>query len=519
MKKKIQEIFINDNTKFWRHSKEPDSKKLLLVETSSHPVINHANAVVGKMIAQAKNLRIAWIKHPRIPEEIMRSYSQNSIFLDFPPLDLLTRFCILLLSTFYYFFYVLVKNNPLSFKFQKIPYGDFVYDGYLSKYSMATLHRPDSRIIIIFYRLLLNHQKARLILNKNPIKAILVSHYVGLSSGPLSRVAMQMNIPVYWKGRGHATICLAVFNKLGQIYNFPRKPTKKIIDLLIKKHKKSVEADFKEFIKRVNSSSYYGAFSVAYNNVIFSEVTRESFLKRMNLSDKPIVFIMLHAFNDKPHSHFKEMLFNDYYDWFLKTFHFAKKDKSKNWIIKEHPVNRFYKTKDLNLKKMMEKLPRHIRFVSQDSNIKASTVLNVADVIITCIGTAGVEMPALRGIPSIIAGNTFFDGLGFTVEPKSKKEYFEILKNLSLKPLSPKQQLKAKSCYLYLNKYSVMPFAAGPAITFKESTKPHDLESTYPIRILRAYKKDKRLITAQFNRYLTEIRKKNFQYLSKWPRQ
>ncbi|GAI42370.1 unnamed protein product, partial [marine sediment metagenome] len=228
-----------------------------------------------------------------------------------------------------------------------------------------------------------------------------------------------------------------------QIYDYPLKPSKKTIDLLTKKHKKTVESDFNEFISQVDNP-YYGAFSVGYDDVIFSNITRESFLKKMKLDDKPIVFVMLHAFNDYPHSHFKKMLFKDYYDWFIQTLEFAMTDKTKNWIFKEHPANKFYPTKDLNLKKMMKNLPKHIRFVSQNSKIKASTVLNVADLIITCMGTAGVEMPALKGIPVVIAGDTFYDGLGFTRKPKSKKEYFEILKRESFKHLSSKQQLKGK---------------------------------------------------------------------------
>ena len=515
--KKFDREFISINREFWSRYKEPFTDNILLVETSDHCAINHANAVVGKMIACAKNLRIVWLSYKYTDETLMRSYSPDSTFIKFPKAHFLIRFWFLLLSIFYYFSYVLVINKLCSFKFKRIPYGDFVYDGYLSSFSMATLHRFDFRIIKIFYILLLNDKKARLILSENPIKAILVSHYIGLGFGPLSRVALQLNIPVYWKGGGHEVINLAVFNKLEQIYDYPKKPSKEIIDSLVKMHKEKVESDFKEFISQVDNPSYYGAFSVGYNNVIFSNVTRESFLKNMNLDDKPIIFIMLHAFNDQPHSHFKKMLFNDYCDWFIQTYRFAKNDKSKNWIFKEHPGNKFYKTKDLDLSKMMKNLPGHIRFVSQDSDIRASTVLNVADMIVTCLGSAGVEMPALRRIPAIIASDTFYDGFDFTIEPSSKEEYFEILKKTEPTIILPEQQLRAKCCFIYLNKYCMMLFSAGPPITFEESKTPQKLKSVYFNRILQAYKEKSELIYLQFDEYIAQIKKSDFRSLIKLP--
>ncbi|PIS09196.1 hypothetical protein COT75_02965 [Candidatus Beckwithbacteria bacterium CG10_big_fil_rev_8_21_14_0_10_34_10] len=517
MKKNRKNKFIKINKKFWLKFKEVESKKFLLVETQSHPVINHSNAVAAKIVAQAKNWRIAWIKFNYTNEELMRSYSPNSLFISFPKINFLEKFYFVLLSTFYYFYYVLIKKDLLSFKFNKIPYGDFVYDCYLSVFSLATLHCLDFRIITIFYRVLINDKKARFVFNNYPVKAILVSHHIGLKSGPLSRVAMQKKIPVYWKGGGHEIIAMSVFNSLKQMYNYALKPSKKIVDLLAKKHSKSVEKDFEKFINQVDNS-YYGALSAGYDNVVFSEVTRESFIKKMKLDiSKKNIFVMLHAFNDYPHSHYKEMLFKDYYDWFIQTYKFALNDKSKNWIFKEHPGNKYYPTKDLNLNKKMKNLPSHMRFISQSSKIKASTVLNVADMIVTCTGTAGVEMPALKGIPSIIAGNTFYDHLGFTIEPKSKKEYFGMLKNLLLKKLSTKQQLRAKCCYLYLKKYCMMPFSSGPAITMEESQKGQKLEKTYYQRVLKVYKEKANLIQAEFNEYIKNIKKQDFHHLNKMP--
>jgi len=510
--------FININKDFWSKFNEIDADKLILVETAEHPTINHANAVTAKMIAKAKGFRIAWIKYNFTDEKLMQSYSDNSIFLSFKKHTLFFRIRLMFTAIYYYLMYVLVRNNLLSFEYKGVRYGDFIYDGYLATYSMATLHRFDVRIAKIFYSAIFHDEKAREILKRNSvIKAVLVSHYLGIGAGSLSRVCLQQNIPVYWKGGGHDIFNFSIFNKPKEVYDYPLKPTKYEIDFAVSNYKNEIEEDFKNFIKEVNNKSK-GGFSIAYGNNIYSDVTREQFLKHMVLEDKPIVFIMLHAFNDFPRSHFESMLFNDFYDWFIQTLKFVSKVKSRNWIFKEHPVNRFYPTKDLNLNKVMRHLPEHIKFISQDHVIKSSVVLNVADAIVTCLGTAGVEMPALRGIPSIIASDTFYDGLNFTIKPNTKKEYFEILANMDLKPLSAEQQLRAKCCYLYLYKYCMIPFASGPTITIEEiSIISKQLKDSYNGRVSKVYKEKSDLIYNQFNEYAREIKKEDFKRLVKLP--
>lgn len=510
--------FININKNFWSRFNEIDTDKFILVETSEHPVINHTNAVTAKMIAKAKGLRIAWIKYNFTDEKLMRSYSDNSIFLSFKKHTLFFRIRLKLIAIYYYLMYVLVRNHVLSFEYKGIRYGDFIYDGYLAAYSMATLHRLDTRIAKVFYSAILYDEETREILKRNSaVKAVLVTHYMGIGTGCLSRVCLQQNIPVYWKGGGHDIFVFSVFNKLKEVYNYPLKPTKDEIDFAVSNYKNEIEEGFKNFIEEVSNKSK-GVFTIAYNNNIYSDVTREQFLKHMALKDKPIIFIMLHAFNDYPHSHFESMLFNDFYDWFIQTLKFASKIKSRNWIFKEHPANSYYPTKDLDLNKAMRHLPEHVRFVSRNHVIKSSVVLNVADVIVTCLGTSGVEMPALQGIPSIVASDTFYDGLGFTIKPSTKKEYFEILANADLKPLSAEQQLRAKCCYLYLHKYYMIPFAAGPTITVEEiSRNSKQLRDSYSERVSKVYQEKGDLIYSQFNEYAGEIKKEGFKRLVRPP--
>ena len=61
--------------------------------------------------------------------------------------------------------------------------------------------------------------------------------------------------------------------------------------------------------------------------------------------------------------------------------------------------------------------------------INTSLIKKIVDCLLTSQGTAGLEYPCF-GIPSIIAGNSFYKSFGFTLEPNSKTEYFEMIKNM-----------------------------------------------------------------------------------------
>ena len=136
---------------------------------------------------------------------------------------------------------------------------------------------------------------------------------------------------------------------------------------------------------------------------------------------------MLHAFTDYPHSHFKWMVFKDYYDWFISTLDFAKQNRKVNWIFKQHPSIKDYPTKDVSFDLLFSDVPDNIVYISENKQIDTRSLNYCADLVITCIGSAGFELPAMAGIPSVTAGDNFYTDLGFAIESKTKAEYFSIL--------------------------------------------------------------------------------------------
>jgi hypothetical protein len=85
-----------------------------------------------------------------------------------------------------------------------------------------------------------------------------------------------------------------------------------------------------------------------------------------------------------------------------------------------------------------------------NTGINTQSLFPVVDYVLTVNGTVGMEFPCY-GIPAILAGTGRYDGLGFTVDPATKAEYFAVLKRLhEMPPLSQEVRELARRHFLAL---------------------------------------------------------------------
>jgi len=216
----------------------------------------------------------------------------------------------------------------------------------------------------------------------------------------------------------------------------------------------------------LNQEVSHLAVNLAFNrkNRLYSSA--DEFCREVGLDpSRPTVFIMLHAFNDFPHSHFtKPMLFQDYYVWFRRTLEIATEVTSVNWVFKEHPAAAFYVTHDLNLDDLFAGISQaHIRFLSRDADFNAASVAKIANSVVTCQGTVGLEYSSL-GTPCLLAGESPYSGLGFSLEPQTVADYERQLRRIaSLTRLTDDQIRRARTAlYFQLRMLQNSPFLFCP---------------------------------------------------------
>ena len=155
---------------------------------------------------------------------------------------------------------------------------------------------------------------------------------------------------------------------------------------------------------------------------------------------------------------FGKGLFEDFEQWLFETVKFVAAECPQiNWIVKLHPFNVFKlqregKTEEseMRLLRSLMPLPEHVKILHADCDINTQSLFPIVDYALTVNGTVGMEFPCY-GVPALLAGTGRYDGRGFTMEPRTREEYFEALRNLHKMPrLSSEAQILARKHFLTL---------------------------------------------------------------------
>jgi len=504
--------FIKENRKFWSQFAIKNSGKKLLIE---EPGRIYIKSIFAMIINQAKGYIPVWLCEKNLQQhQLIQSYFPDAEIIT-TQMKWLPKKLYAAIIAFFKFIKILLFKNILGFHYDRVNYGDIIYDMYLEKNKVATIKKIDFKLLKIIATYIFRHIKIKTILQNGNYAGVLVSHMIG-SSGVMLRSALRYGYEGYlYTGAGPDFVVFQRFKKLEEI-SYPHEPTRSDIREIIKQLGPKLKKVFLEVLKRQVSGkgSVDGLNAFSKNHKYY--INRESFNKDYELNpNKKNIFIMLHALNDHPHTHFHWMIFKDYYDWLVETLEFAKKNKKVNWIFKQHPSIKWFAINDVNFKKLFSKCPNNVLFIDENKQIDTRSLIYCADLIVTCIGSAGFELPAMGAIPSIIAGDSFYTKLGFTLEPKTKEEYFEILdKADKIKKLTTRAQKIAQAAYIYIYQTSKVKISIRPAIAtrgIKEKNK--NINPKYWKRVCKQYSTEKDSVLKELNCYIKDVQKPGFKKL------
>jgi len=145
------------------------------------------------------------------------------------------------------------------------------------------------------------------------------------------------------------------------------------------------------------------------------------------------------------------MLFPSPREWLESSIERMRSVLDVDWVIKFHPAERLTKTRQglwEDLKTQFRDLPPNITLLPPDSPISTYDLLAAVDGGITIRGTVGLEL-AQAGKPVILAGSAHYGGKGFTYDPGTQEEYFNLLDTASsIKSLDEEHRTAAKK-YAY----------------------------------------------------------------------
>ena len=142
-------------------------------------------------------------------------------------------------------------------------------------------------------------------------------------------------------------------------------------------------------------------------------------------------------------------LFRDRLTWFRETLRETKNVLNINWLVKSHPNDEKYKAVTDAISEYKKICSNYKHILLFPNNISIASIPKFVHAVITLNGSASYEYPCF-GIPALQACESICSGRGFTIDPGSKKEYFEILHKIGKINKLNKHQIDKAKIYVFI---------------------------------------------------------------------
>lgn len=349
-----------------------------------------------------------------------------------------------------------------SAKLNEIKVGDLIYDSYVRHgHTYINPWKRLDKLIKLTLRAALICNVLEKLFAVNRVKLVVVSTTVyGSLGGLLARIALKKHIPVIVSTGIFAKRLTKESDAFKSFYqiepNFLRH-----ID-----HVPDWKQQLEEYLeKRFSGNIFQHDVLNAYKDK--KQYSKKKLLAKLGISSQDNIFIayvMPHAFSDAVHGA-GPILFRDYYQWYVKTLDHIATIDNVLWIVKPHPSS--YKYGEEGIAEAVFRKLNAKNVVLCPVDMTTASVFDTADAVVTVRGTIGIEAPCM-GVPAVLAGDAPFGGYGFTHDPKTQEEYFQILSNIKgLKRLTEAQMTKARQAlyWYHLSRFSKSTVIPGIKIT------------------------------------------------------
>jgi hypothetical protein len=157
-------------------------------------------------------------------------------------------------------------------------------------------------------------------------------------------------------------------------------------------------------------------------------------------------------------------LFEDCFEWVDRTIELYRNYKDHLLIVKIHPAENILRggTNESMTEWIDDHhrpLPENIIVLDPGTDVDTYALFEQLDTCLVYNSTVGLEA-AYRGLPVVVAGETYYRNLGFTYEPETKNEYDELL--ITEEPIEldvTMQELAQRFAYLlFVRSHIEFPF-------------------------------------------------------------
>lgn len=320
----------------------------------------------------------------------------------------------------------------------------FFYDGVLKLELLGTIDGNTHKLKEHLARTLFYIDIYQDILERNDIRAVVVSHPTTNRFSTLVWAAITRGIPVFVINYRNQHITLRKLTALSEIGNMPEDVPSlsdlKSLNAEQRGHLIDVGRNFLEGLNQgkkgeISVTGAFGEGKAQYKNR--AELAQAA----GGDSGKPNIVVLTSCWPDFPNA-MGRSYFTDHIDWFERTYAVAREDAKYNWIFKPHPAEFMYGRKTTLHQLIDGRLGDGIYLWPE--NATGVDVLDCADCVVTALGSVGFEYPAL-GARALVARETVYTDWGFANVARNSTEYTQMLHRAADLPL-PTPRMREDAC-------------------------------------------------------------------------
>jgi hypothetical protein len=193
------------------------------------------------------------------------------------------------------------------------------------------------------------------------------------------------------------------------------------------------------------SAGKYGKGTRFWQDV--ASVGGEAQRSALGLDERPVALLATNVLGDSL-TLGRNIFTSSMAEWITKTVQYFATRPDVQLVVRVHPGERLMKgpsSLDV-IKAALPDMPAHIKLIAPLEKVNTYDLMEIAGLGLAYTTTVGMEM-AMRGVPVLLAGQTHYRGRGFTYDPISWQQYYDmankLLADLPSHRLNPEQVEKA----------------------------------------------------------------------------
>jgi len=465
--------YLHENSQKWKNksnSRSVNNKNILITNMLNHAGYTSAEILIGKNLMEIFNASgIGLLNEYNLKKILLyKSYGIDKIII-LKKLNIFTRLMYFIKA------YLIIRsyNNMdefLKFNINNVDIGKAVYDHYIRFSGVGTTNEFKREFYVNLSKCLLIYHQINKYLKKFNIIASVQSEKQFIPGAIIFQSALVNGIDTYSRLGPNNAFTVKRYRDISERYTLRDRFSKKLFDFVANNMRKEAIESGEEIIRlkfqglqkyNVRDNEYYNLPEYAkgknIKNIEKKNITKKEMCEKLGWNpNTPIVAIFSSDLTDGVFVSWS--LFRDRLLWLRETLLKIKKINSVNWLIKPHPndeINKVVTSTTSEYEKSCSSY-NHIKLFPND--IAKNSIPKIIDTIISGAGSVvNLEYPCF-GIPVISCAEMQNTGFGYTIDIKSKREYFLYLENIiKLEKLKNREIELAKIYIFILMKLAIVP--------------------------------------------------------------